>query len=129
MTYIHPRFRVPTKALIGQAIWSCLLCLSGKYQALYEYVVFALVIFFAATGFSVIVLRRTRADLARPYRVWGYPFVPILFVLANLAIFANTVASQPLKSLIGLAILLLGIPAYIHWQKGGAAARKEPPCP
>lgn len=128
MTYIHPRFRVPTKALIGQAAWSCLLCLSGKYQALYEYVVFALVIFFAATGFAVIVLRRTRPDLARPYRVWGYPFVPILFVLINLAIFGNTVVTQPLKSLIGMAILLIGIPAYVHWQKKGAAW-KESSCP
>jgi basic amino acid/polyamine antiporter, APA family len=129
MAYVHPRFRVPSKALIGQAVWSCLLCLSGKYQALYEYVVFALVIFFAATGFAVIVLRRTRPDLARPYRVWGYPVVPILFVLINLAIFGNTVAAQPLKSLVGMAILLIGIPAYIHWQKKGAAARKESTCP
>jgi len=129
MTYIHPRFRVPSKALIGQAVWSCLLCLSGKYQALYEYVVFALVIFFAATGFAVIVLRRTKPDLARPYRVWGYPVVPILFVLINLAVFGNTIAAQPLKSLIGLAFLLIGIPAYLYWQKKGASARKESACP
>jgi basic amino acid/polyamine antiporter, APA family len=129
MTYIHPRFRVPTKALIGQAVWSCLLCLSGKYQALYEYVVFALVIFFAATGFAVIVLRRKRPELVRPYRVWGYPVIPILFVLMNLAVFVNTVAAQPLKSLVGMIILLVGIPAYIYWQKGGASARKEASCP
>jgi APA family basic amino acid/polyamine antiporter len=129
MAYIHPRYRVPSKALVGQAVWSCLLCLSGKYQALYEYVVFALVIFFAATGFSVIVLRRTKPDLARPYRVWGYPFIPVLFVLINLAIFGNTIAAQPLKSLIGLASLLIGIPAYVHWQKKGAAAQKGSTCP
>lgn len=129
MTFVHPRFRVPTKALVGQAVWSCLLCLSGKYQALYEYVVFALVIFFAATGFAVIVLRRRRPDVARPYRVWGYPVVPVLFVLMNLAIFVNTVAAQPLKSLVGMAILLIGIPAYVHWQRRGTAARKESPCP
>jgi APA family basic amino acid/polyamine antiporter len=118
MTYIHPRYRVPSKALTGQAIWSCLLCLSGKYQALYEYVVFALVIFFAATGFGVIVLRRRRPEVHRPYRVWGYPAVPILFVLINLAVFLNTVTAQPLKSLIGLAFLLVGIPAYFYWQRG-----------
>ncbi len=129
MSYIHPRYRVPSKALVGQAAWSCLLCLSGRYQALYEYVVFALVIFFAATGFAVIVLRRTKPDLARPYRVWGYPFLPVLFVLINLAVFVNTVAVQPLKSLIGLAFLLVGIPAYLHWQKKGAAASKESTCP
>lgn len=129
MTYIHPRYRVPSKALAGQAAWACLLCLSGRYQALYEYVVFALVIFFAATGFAVIVLRRTKPDLARPYRVWGYPVIPILFVLSNLAIFGNTIAAQPLKSLIGLAFLLAGIPAYLHWQKKAAGGPKEPTCP
>lgn len=125
MTFIHPRYRVPSKALTGQAIWSCLLCLSGKYQALYEYVVFALVIFFAATGFAVIALRRKRPDLHRPYRVWGYPAVPVVFVLINLAVFLNTVTAQPFKSLIGLAILLVGIPAYFYWQRKGPASPKE----
>ena len=115
MTYIHPRYRVPSKALTGQAVWSCLLCLSGTYQALYEFVVFALVIFFAATGLAVIVLRRKRPEAIRPYRAWGYPVLPLLFVLINLAVFFNTVMSQPWKSLIGLLILSLGIPAYFYW--------------
>jgi APA family basic amino acid/polyamine antiporter len=116
MTYIHPRYHVPTKALLGQAIWSCLLCLTGTYQALYEYVVFALVIFFSATGFAVIVLRYKQRDRKRPYRTWGYPVVPLLFVMINLAIFFNTVAAQTVKSLIGLGILCLGIPAYLYWK-------------
>lgn len=117
MTYIHPRYRVPSKALTGQAIWSCLLCLSGTYKDLYEYVVFALVIFFAATGLAVIVLRCKQPQTPRPYRAWGYPVVPILFVLINIAIFFNTVTAQPRKSLIGLFILSLGIPAYFYWIK------------
>lgn len=115
MTYIHPRYRVPAKALTGQAIWSCLLCLSGTYQALYEFVVFALVIFFAATGLAVIVLRRKQPQTPRPYRAWGYPVLPLLFVLINLAVFFNTVTAQPRKSLIGLMILSLGIPVYFYW--------------
>jgi APA family basic amino acid/polyamine antiporter len=117
MTYIHPRYRVPSKALTGQAIWSCLLCLSGTYQALYEFVVFALVIFFAATGLAVIVLRRKQPQTRRPYRAWGYPLLPLVFVLINVAVFFNTVTAQPRKSIIGLIILSLGIPAYFYWIK------------
>jgi APA family basic amino acid/polyamine antiporter len=117
MTHIHPRYHVPSKALTGQAVWSCLLCLSGTYQALYEFVVFALVIFFAATGLAVIVLRRKQPQTPRPYRAWGYPVLPLLFVLINLAVFFNTVRAQPWKSLTGLIILSLGIPAYFYWIK------------
>ena len=117
MRYIHPRFHVPSKALIGQAVWSGLLCLSGTYRDLYEFVVFALVIFFMATGLAVIVLRRKRPDLPRPYRTWGYPAVPILFSLVNLLIFFNTVVSQPQKSMFGLLLLGLGIPAYFYWKR------------
>jgi basic amino acid/polyamine antiporter, APA family len=120
MSHIHPRYHVPDKALLGQAVWSCLLCLTGTYQALYEYVVFALVIFFAATGFSVLVLRRKLPDRTRPYKVWGYPVIPLLFVLINIAIFFNTVMAQPMKSLIGLGIICLGIPAYIYWKRKSA---------
>lgn len=117
MTFIHPRYRVPTKALLGQALWSALLCLSGTYQDLYEFVVFALVIFFAATGLSVIVLRYKQPERKRPYRAWGYPILPIFFVLINLAVFFNTVVAQPLKSMIGLIMLFMGIPAFLYWKK------------
>jgi len=130
MSHVHPRYRVPSKALIGQAIWSCLLCLSGTYQDLYEFVVFALVIFFGATGLAVIVLRRKQPHLARPYRTWGYPVVPVLFALVNLLIFINTVISDPRKSLLGLLLLALGIPSYFYWRKksrGEDALEKETP--
>ena len=117
MTYIHPRYHVPSKALVGQAIWSALLCLSGTFQDLYEYVVFALVIFFALTGFAVIILRFKQPEKNRPYRAWGYPVLPLIFVLINLAIFVNTVAAQPLKSLIGMIMIAIGIPAFLYWKR------------
>jgi len=117
MTYIHPRYRVPTKALTGQAIWSVFLCLSGTYQALFEFVVFALVIFFALTGVAVIVLRYKQPERKRPYRAWGYPVLPLFFVLINVAVFFNTVIAQPRKSMIGLFILALGIPAFLFWKR------------
>ena len=116
MRYIHPRYRVPTKAIVWQGIWSSLLCLSGTYQDLFEYVVFALVIFWAATGLAVIILRSKQPETPRPYKAWGYPVLPILFVLINLGIFLNTIWAQPHKSLIGLIILVAGIPAFLYWQ-------------
>ncbi len=116
MRYIHPRYRVPTKAIVWQGIWSSLLCLSGTYQDLFEYVVFALVIFWAATGLAVIILRSKRPETPRPYKAWGYPVLPILFVLINLGVFLNTIWAQPRKSLIGLIILVAGIPAFLYWQ-------------
>ncbi len=122
MAYIHPRYRVPSKALVGQAIWSSLLCLSGTYKGLFEYVVFALVIFFALTGFAVIILRFKQPDIKRPYKTWGYPVIPLFFVIINLAVFFNTVINQPLKSTIGLIMLGIGIPAFLYWKK---KARKE----
>lgn len=122
MKYIHPRYRVPTKALTGQAIWAVILCLSGTYQALFEFVVFALVIFFALTALAVIVLRLKQPDRKRPYKAWGYPVLPAFFVVINLLVFLNTVIAQPLKSLVGLIFLVLGIPAFLYWQRKRKAA-------
>lgn len=125
MAYVHPRRRVPTVALWGQAIWSVILCLSGTYQGLYEYVIFAVLLFFAATGYSLIVLRRKQPDVPRPYRAWGYPYITLAFVGICLIIFLNTVISQPGKTLVGFAILAAGIPAYLHWNKKNAAAAEK----
>jgi len=122
MSYVHPHYRVPTKAIVWQGIWSSLLCLSGTYQDLFEYVVFALVIFWAATGLAVIILRFKQPEISRPYKAWGYPFLPILFVLINLGVFLNTIWAQPLQSLIGLVILIAGIPAFLYWQSKQRAA-------
>lgn len=117
MSFIHPRFHVPTVAILGQAIWSSLLCLSGTYQTLYEYVIFALVLFFAGSGAAVLVLRKKQALRERPYRTWGYPVIPVIFVLINLVIFLNSVFSQPFESSLGLGIIGLGLPAYFLWRK------------
>jgi APA family basic amino acid/polyamine antiporter len=117
MAYIHPRYRVPSNALLGQAIWSALLCLSGTFQDLYEYVVFALVIFFALTGLAVISLRLKQPQRKRPYKAWGYPVLPLFFVGVNIAIFINSVIAQPLKSMIGLVMLGIGIPAFLYWKR------------
>ena len=123
MAFVHPRYHVPTFAIISQAFWSAFLCLSGTFRDLFEFVVFALVIFYAATGFAVIILRYKQPEIKRPYKVWGYPLIPLFFVLINLAVFLNTVWAQPFKSLVGLIILCIGMPAFLYWRgkagKGG----------
>jgi APA family basic amino acid/polyamine antiporter len=116
MARLGGRSHVPTGALWGQAAWTAVLCLSGTYQSLYEYMVFALLLFFAATGLAVFVLRRREPARARPYRTWGYPIVPGVFVAMCLAVFASIVVSQPLKSLAGLGLLAAGVPVYAIWR-------------
>jgi APA family basic amino acid/polyamine antiporter len=114
---LSPRTRVPSRALWGQAAWSAVLCLSGTYEALYEYMVFALLVFFAATGWAVFVLRRRAPLIPRPYRTWGYPVLPAVFISACLAIFVNILFAEPLKSLAGLLLLAAGLPAYFIWSR------------
>lgn len=116
------RSRVPVGALWGQAAWTSALCLSGKYQSLYEYMVFALLLFFAATGAAVFVLRRRSPDAPRPYRAWGYPVVPAVFIVMSLAVFVSIVVSQPVKSSAGLGLLLAALPVYAVWKKRRAPA-------
>lgn len=116
MKFVHPRSRVPAGAIVWQGIWASLLCLTGTYRDLYEYVVFALVIFWGATGLAVIILRHQQPSVPRPYKAWGYPVLPLLFVLINLGVFINTVRAQPFRSLLGLTILLAGIPAFLYWK-------------
>ncbi len=109
---VHPRFRTPVRCLWAQTAWSLALVFSGTYQQLYTYVVFASILFHAATAAAVFVLRRRRPDLPRPYRVWGYPAVPALFILACLLLIGNTLVESPVESLLGLGIVALGLPAY-----------------
>ena len=122
MGALHPRTRVPVRALAGQGAWAAFLCLTGTYRALYEYVIFALLLFFAAGGVAVLVLRKRRPDIPRPYRTWGYPVVPLLFSAIALGVFVNTVVSAPGKSLIGLGLLAAGIPAFAYWRRKERAA-------
>jgi len=114
---IHPRYRTPSTSLLAQGLWASLLTLSGSYEQLYTYVTFAVVLFHAATGAAVLILRRTRPDAPRPYRVPGYPWLPLLFVGSSLMMVANTLLEKPVESLIGLGIVLCGLPAYFFWRR------------
>jgi APA family basic amino acid/polyamine antiporter len=113
---VHPKTELPARALVFQMAVAALLCLTGSYQRLYEFVVFALTVFFAATALAVPWLRRRRPDLPRPCRTWGYPVVPVAFAGVNLAVFALSALTRPGLAAAATGILVLGLPAYAVWR-------------
>jgi basic amino acid/polyamine antiporter, APA family len=116
LAQIHPTFGTPTSAIILQALWACFLILTGTFGTLFTYVSVIITLFSALTVASVIVLRYRRPELNRPYKLWGYPLVPILFIVAHIWIVWGSVTEKPFESLVGLFIVCLGIPAYLIWQ-------------
>jgi APA family basic amino acid/polyamine antiporter len=116
LNYVHPRLGTPVNAIVLQAIWASFLILTGTFGTLFTYVSVIITLFSALTVGSVIVLRYKRPDLQRPYRLWGYPIVPILFIAAHIWIVWGSVTQKPFESLVGLFIVCLGIPAYLIWQ-------------
>jgi APA family basic amino acid/polyamine antiporter len=113
---VSPRHRTPGPSLWAQGAWASALALTGTYEQLYTYVMFVVVLFHVATGSAVFVLRRRRPTAGRPYRAWGYPLVPALFVLGLLWLAANTAVERPIESLAGFGLLLAGLPAYGYWR-------------
>ena len=127
---VHPRHRTPARAILWQCLWSSALCLSGTYIQLITFVIFAAVLFYALAGSAVIVLRRRHPEWPRPYRTWGYPFTPILYVSVCVIVLINTLVQQPVESGWGLLILVCGLPAYAYWKRQkarSAAARAAAP--
>jgi APA family basic amino acid/polyamine antiporter len=113
----HPKFRTPHVSIIAICIWSIILSLFfGTFEQLFTYVVFGQWIFFGLTVAAVIVLRKKRPDLPRPYKTWGYPVTPILFILAAVFISMNSFINEFRNAVIGLVIILLGVPAYFYWK-------------
>lgn len=114
---VHPRFHTPHLALVVQALWTILLVGLGQYEQLFTYTIFAAWVFYALTAFAVISLRRTQPDLPRPYRVFGYPFTPIIFVVASAWFIVNTLLTKPLEAGIGCLIVAVGVPVYLFWRR------------
>ena len=114
---VHPKFRTPGHAMLLLCCWSSIVVLSGWFDDLYNFVIFGSWILYLMTAFSVIVLRRKQPHLPRPYRVLGYPFVPVLFVAVALLLLFNTLNSRPRESLMGLGMMSLGIPFYFFWKR------------
>ncbi len=113
---ISPRTHVPTAALAVQGVWTAFLTLTGSYGQLLEYVVFAALIFYVLTMVALFALRWKRPDMERPYRAFGYPVVPFLYLVSALAVAAILLIARPEYSFAGLIIVLLGIPVYFLWR-------------
>ncbi len=114
---VHPRFGTPALAILASAAWSALLALTGTFEQLLTYVVFAGWAFYALAAASIFVYRRRRPDAPRPFRTPGYPITPVVFIVVSTAIVVNTLITQPRQALLGLGIILLGTPAYLWWRK------------
>jgi len=108
---------VPAFALIVQGVWSVLLCLSGTYGNLLDYVIFAVLLFFALTILAIFILRKKRPDIPRPYKAFGYPVIPGLYIITTLIIMVILLIYKPNYTFPGLAIVLLGIPVFYLWKK------------
>ena len=117
---VHPKYLTPKNALIVQGIWTCVLCLSGTYNDLLNYVIFAVLIFYVLTISSLFVLRRTRPQAERPYRAVGYPILPAIYIVMALFIDIVLLRYQPQYTWPGLFIVLLGIPVYLVWSRRSA---------
>ncbi|MEN6561829.1 MAG: amino acid permease [Acidobacteriota bacterium] len=112
----HPKFLTPHVSIMAITAWSIVLTLTGTFKQLFTYVIFGEWIFFGMTVFSVIVLRKKRPDLERPYKTWGYPVTPVLFVLAAIYVAVGALLGSFKNAMFGLLIICLGIPAYLYWK-------------
>ncbi len=115
---VHPKYKTPSAALLFQAIWSSVIVFASEtFQQIMNYVVFMDWLFLALAVYCIFILRKKYPDAPRPYKVWGYPITPILFILLSLTVVLNTLLRAPLESGIGVAIVLSGSPAYYFWKK------------
>ena len=119
---LHPTYKTPALALIVQAIWTCVLCLSGTYGQLLNFVIFAAVAFYAVTAVGLFLLRRKRPDLQRPVKAPGYPWLPALYIALTSLIAIDLLVQDATRTyaMLGLALVLLGVPVYFGWRRMAA---------
>jgi basic amino acid/polyamine antiporter, APA family len=120
---LSPRTNVPARAIVAQAAWGSVLAVSGTYDTLTDSVIFASWLFYGLSTGALFVFRRTMPDAPRPYRAWGYPVIPIIFLCGTTALLINTFVATPRQALQGVAVLIAGLPLYWYW----ARANKMPP--
>jgi APA family basic amino acid/polyamine antiporter len=117
MAVIHPRWRTPAFSLIGQGIWAAALTLSGRYDQLYTYVIYGMVLSYTLTVIGMFLLRWRRPEIPRPYRCTGYPWLPAIYVVIGTAWTLNTIITRPTQAFWGTAIVLIGVPGYLYWKR------------
>jgi APA family basic amino acid/polyamine antiporter len=123
MAEVHPRWRTPAFALIGQSLWAAILTVSGRYDQLYTYVIYGMVLSYTLTVAGLFILRWTRPDIPRPYRCTGYPWLPGIYVAIGAAWTLNTIITRPTEALAGTIIVLIGVPGYLYWKRGSRTLR------
>lgn len=116
---IHPTYHTPNPALWMQGAWACLLVLSGSFDQLTDMLIFAAFFFYGATALGVFIMRVREPQAERPYRVWGYPVVPALFIVFCAALIVITCLNHPREAALGVALILTGVPFYFWWTRGG----------
>lgn len=114
---VHPRFRTPGFSILIQAVWASLLTLLGTFEQILTFAMFIAIAFWIAATAAVFTLRKKRPDLPRPYKTWGYPVVPAIFIIASTGILLNTLIEKPVEALAGILLTALGIPAYFYWKQ------------
>src|SRR5271155_4706284 len=122
MAVVHPKWRTPAFSLIGQSVWAALLTLSGRYDQLYTYVIYGMVLSYTLTVIGMFLLRWKRPEIPRPYRCAGYPWVPAIYVLVGTAWTLNTIITRPAEAFWGTAIVLIGVPGYLYWKRSNRKA-------
>lgn len=113
----HPRYRTPVAALAAQMVIAVAMTLTGSYTQLLTYVVFVSFVFYAMSAAGVIRLRHREPEMVRPYRTWGYPVTPVVFILFAIYLVGDAIRQTPLESAVGAGILLAGVPAYWYWSR------------
>jgi APA family basic amino acid/polyamine antiporter len=117
LSRVSVKSRVPVISLIVQGVWAAVLALSGTFDQLTDFAIFAFWLFYGMVAAAVFVFRRREPDAERPYRTWGYPVVPALFVLVTIYLILFTIKNAPVQSFIGLLIIALGLPVYWYFAR------------
>jgi APA family basic amino acid/polyamine antiporter len=123
---VHPAFHTPGVSILMLTAWSSILVLSGKYEQLYDFVIFGSWILYAMATAAVFVLRRKRPDLVRPYKTLGYPVVPLLFLAGAVVLEISTLWAKPVESISGIVLILMGLPFYFYWRRRSARRESGP---
>lgn len=124
---VHPRFQTPSFAIVTQAAWAIVLVITGSYETLVDYALFSMWLFYGLMVAGVMVLRRTQPEVARPYRMWGYPATPLLFLAIAAWFLGNMLVTRPGPSLASLGLTATGVPVYFIWRRPGAVRAEAAP--
>ncbi len=114
---LHPKYKTPAVSLMVQMVWTCVLCVSGSYGQLLDYIIFAVLVFYVLTILGLFVLRRTQPNAERPYKAFGYPIIPAIYIVMAIFIDIVLLVYKPQYTWPGLIIVLIGIPVYFVWSK------------